>query len=251
MDKVTLNVASGQMVALIGPNGAGKSTLLNIAACTIRPQQGRVTLGETDLQSMSARKRAQKVAMVSQNPGMPFAYSVRELVALGRSPYLRRFGSETRSDHDAIDKAMAVCGITKLAERSVTQVSGGEMQRVWLALALAQEPEILLLDEVTAHLDIAYQVSMFELIAELNRSSKLTVLATIHDLNLAALFFRDIAVLHHGSLVTSGEPQAVLNPDLIDRVFGSDVGILKHPTEQIPLIALNRKRIANNPAGRL
>jgi iron complex transport system ATP-binding protein len=226
------------MVALIGPNGAGKTTLLNLGAGTIRPSRGRVSLDGTSLTALPARQRARLIAMVPQVLSIPFAYTAREIVALGRTPYVGALGREHDADRAAIISAMAETGTREFSDRSVLDLSAGERQRVILAMALAQQPELLLLDEPTANLDLAHQVAFMRLIRDLSRERNLTVVAAIHDLNLAALCFDRIVALQRGRLAADGSPSEVLRPETIETIYGATVRVVEHPTEPVPLIAL-------------
>ncbi len=238
LEGVSLNVPSGTMAALIGPNGVGKSTLLRLLCGSLHPQRGRVELDGRDIRSYAPRERARRIALVPQTLAIPFAFTVREFVALGRTPYLSTLGGERAADREAIDRALDLTETVQLAKRSVLELSGGERQRAILALALAQEPEILLLDEPTANLDIAHQLAILRLIRSLNRQQGLTVLAAIHDLNLAALFFGRLTALGDGRVVADGPPDAVLTPSLLEAVFGTRVVVLDHPREPVPFVAL-------------
>jgi iron complex transport system ATP-binding protein len=238
VDGVSIGIGRGDVVALIGPNGAGKTTLLNLGSGTIRPARGRVSLDGASLVTIPARLRARRIAMVPQALTIPFAYTVREVVALGRTPYVSSLGREAAADRAAIAEAMAESGTRQLADRSVLDLSAGERQRVILAMALAQQPELLLLDEPTANLDLAHQLAFMRLIRELSRSRQLTVLAAIHDLNLAALCFDRIVALHRGHVVADGTPGDVLRQETIEATFDATVRVVEHPTEPVPLIAL-------------
>jgi len=240
LQDVSLELRRGEAVALLGPNGAGKSTLLHLLSGTLRPRSGAVHWGGEDLVAMSRRARARRIALVPQVFDVPFAFSCRELVALARTPYLPPFGREQHEDRLAVARALEGTETAHLADRSVLELSGGERQRVLLALALAQEPELLLLDEFTAQLDVAHQIALLELVLGLCARSGLTVLATMHDLNLASLFFERIIVLHEGRIVANGPPGAVLTRDLVRDVYGCDAEILSHPAAGVPLVALSR-----------
>jgi iron complex transport system ATP-binding protein len=238
LDDLSLAVGPGERVALIGPNGTGKTTLLNLGSGILRPERGQVTLAGRDLASLPARARARRIAMVPQMVTIPFAFSVREIVALGRTPFSSFLGRETRADRLAIETALELTGTTDYAERGVLDLSAGERQRVILAMALAQQPELLLLDEPTANLDLAHQMAFLGLVRELCRTQGLTVLAAVHDLNLAALSFDRIVALHLGRIVADGSPSQVLRADVVEAIYGAPVRIVKHPTEPVPLVAL-------------
>ena len=224
----SLSIDSGEMVGLLGPNGAGKTTLLRLAIGALRPQHGHVLLGGRDLRHLSRREAARRIAVVPQEFSTPFAFTVRELIGLGRTPYLSFFGTERPADHLAVQQAMEATGTAPLAGRVFNELSGGEKQRVALALALAQQPELLVLDEPTTHLDLKYQISVLELAQRLNRERGLTVLATLHDLNLAARYFPRLILFQRG-IVADGPPVEVLQSRLLSRVYEVpvEVGILR------------------------
>ncbi len=238
--EVSLSLRRGEAAALVGPNGVGKSTLLSIASGTLRPQTGTVRWGGVDLAAMPRRTRAQRVAQLPQVVQIPFAFSARELVALGRTPYLATFGRESAGDHAAIARNLADAGVAPLADRSVLELSGGERQRVLVAMTLAQDPELLLLDEPTAQLDLAHQVAALELVLERCAREGMTVLAAVHDLNLASLFFERVLVLRRGHIVADGAPRSVLTAELVREVFSCEVAIVERPAGGTPLVALQR-----------
>ncbi|MBI4297053.1 MAG: ABC transporter ATP-binding protein [Chloroflexi bacterium] len=226
---IYLRVEPGEMVACIGPNGSGKTTLLKLAAGVLRPLRGQVHLNGCDMRSLSRRHVAHQVAVMPQLFHIPFAFSVSEVVALGRTPYQRGLAGPSASDYLAVRQAMAQVGLDGLVGRSFQELSGGERQKAVLAMALAQEPQILLLDEPTAHLDIRHQVELLGMVQQLNRKQGLTVLATIHDLNLAALYFPRLVLLHGGRIQADGPPSQVLTVETISGAFGASVQMERHP----------------------
>jgi iron complex transport system ATP-binding protein len=234
VDGVSLTLRPGEMVGLLGPNGSGKTTLLRLLCGVLRPAQGCVTLDGTDLQRLSRRQISQHVAVVLQELHVPFGFSVREMVAMGRAPYLGFLADEKARDRRAVEQAMAVTHTAYLAHRPYNELSGGEQQRVRLAMALAQEPRILLLDEPTVHLDLNHQVEVLDLVRQRNREAGLTVLAAMHDLNLAALYFDRLVLLQEGRVVLEGPPADVLSEASIARVFGARVQVGRHPTTNAP-----------------
>lgn len=233
-----LTLGRGEAVGLIGPNGSGKTTLLKLACGILRPQKGRVKLAGRDLASYRRRELAQRIAMVPQELVVPFSFTVWEMVSLGRTPYARPFGGNGGGDDRAVEEAMELTGILPLAGRPFGELSGGERQKVIIAMALAQEPELLLLDEPTVHLDINHQVEVMELILGLNRTRGLTILSTMHDLNLAALYFDRLVLLDGGRVASHGSPQEVLSPENLARVFQARVQLHPHPTRQVPQVML-------------
>ncbi|MCC2671906.1 MAG: iron transporter ATP-binding protein [Armatimonadetes bacterium] len=242
LEDVSLRIAPGEMVALLGPNGSGKSTLLNLLAGVLNAGKGRLSgtlrLGGKPLEGILPRERARQVALVPQTLPVPFAFTVREWVSLGRTPYLSSLGGERQSDREAVSAAMRQAQVEHLGERLIGETSGGERQRAALAMALAQEPTVLLLDEATAHLDLQHQVGLLRLVRRLNRENGLTVIAAIHDPNLAALWFDRLILLHHRTVAADGSPDAVLRRELLEQVFHTRVEVLRHPTANAPLVAL-------------
>ena len=224
LDDVSFRVTPGAMVGLLGPNGAGKSTILKLAAGTLRPSAGRVCLLADEASRLPRREAARRVAMVPQEFTVQFPYSVRQIVEMGRTPRLRLLGTLRSEDHAAVESALATTEIAHLAGRAFQELSGGERQRVLLALALAQEGEILLLDEPTAHLDIRWQIETLELLRRLNAERGLTILAALHDLNLAARYFSRLILLNK-RVVADGPPSRALERELLASVYGAAVTV--------------------------
>lgn len=235
---VTLRVGPGERVALLGRNGAGKSTLLRLLSGTLAPTGGGVTLGGTALDALNRRAVARQMAVVPQDVRVPFAFTVREVVALGRTAHIPFLHGESRRDREAVERALRLLRLDEMAERPYTTLSGGEQQRVVLAMAVAQEPRVLLLDEPTVHLDVAHQVEALRLTRLLNREQGVTILAAVHDLNLAALFFERLLLLKDGRIVADGPPEVVLTADAVADVFGAAVAIYRHPTANVPQVTL-------------
>jgi iron complex transport system ATP-binding protein len=244
---IDLRVEPGEMVALIGPNGAGKSTVLRVAGGVLRPGAGRVLLAGRELTAFSARDIARSIAVVPQQTPVPNGLLVREMVGLGRTPYARAFFGPTTADREAVEWAIAAAGVEALSDRFVDELSGGELQRVILARALAQQPRTLLLDEPTANLDLHHQVAMLELVRGLTRERGLAVLAAVHDLQLAALYCDRVALLSEGQIISQGSPEAVLTAPLLLETFRQRVVLSAHPTHGVPLVAL----VPNGNARRL
>jgi len=225
---VHVQVRKGEMVGLLGPNGSGKTTLLRLVSGVLQPQQGRILLDGRKLQDWGRRGVAQRIAVVPQELHVPFAYTVEQLVNLGRTPFVNLLGSNSRQESIVVQDAMQAADVTPLANRIFNELSGGERQRVIVAMALAQQPKLLLLDEPTSHLDIKYQIDILELAQRLNRERGVTVIAAMHDLNLAARYFPRLLLFQRGVVADAG-PAEVLEPHLLKRVYGIDVqvGILR------------------------
>ncbi len=222
---VSLEVARGAMLAVAGPNGSGKSTLLSLLAGTRRPHAGTIVVAGRSIAAWERRALARTVAVVPQDTSITFPYTVAEMVLMGRAPHRPPLGLEGARDVAIAERVMAETGILDLASRRITELSGGERQRVIVARALAQEPEILLLDEPTTHLDIRYALEMLDLVAAVNRTRGVTVVAVLHDLTSAALYFGRIAFLRDGALVADGAPRATITAETIARVFDADVRV--------------------------
>lgn len=225
---VHLQVRTGEMVGLLGPNGSGKTTLLRLISGVLLPQQGTIVLAGRQLQDWGRRGVARNIAVVPQELHVPFAFTVEQMVSLGRTPYINWLGSRSNKDDNIVQDAMRATDVIPLAKRIFNELSGGERQRVMVAMALAQQPKLLLLDEPTAHLDIKYQIDMLELVQRLNRERGVTVVAALHDLNLAARYFPRLVLFQRGIVADAG-PAEVLEPQLLKRVYGIDVqvGILR------------------------
>jgi iron complex transport system ATP-binding protein len=222
---VSLRIEAGEMLGLLGPNGSGKTTLLRILSGVLEPQQGRVLLDGRELRAWGRQRVAQRIAVVPQELHMPFAFTVEQMVEMGRTPFVSGFFARLgRHDRAMIADAMTAAGVEVLAPRVFNELSGGERQRVMIAMALAQQPSVLLLDEPTAHLDIKYQVETLELVQRLNRERGVTIVAAIHDLNLAARYFSRLLLFQRG-VVADGSPAEVLEPTLLSRVYGVKVRV--------------------------
>ncbi len=224
LEGLDLTVRKGEFIGVVGPNGSGKTTLLKNIGGVLDPDDGAVYLGEKELTTIPIGEVATKVAALEQETSVGFDFTVREVVEMGRFPHLDRFERHSEGDLEAVDRAIEITDLEEFSERYVNQLSGGEKQRVFLALALAQEPELLLLDEPTASLDINYQIKIMETVKCL-QSEGLTVIAAIHDLNLAAQYADRVALMADGEVEVVGEPNDVLTKDNIAKVFGVDVEV--------------------------
>jgi iron complex transport system ATP-binding protein len=235
---VNLAVREGEMVALLGRNGSGKSTLLRCLGGALSPLAGTVSLLGRPLATRTRRETAQLLAVVQQDLHIPFTLQVREVVELGRAPHTHFLQPPHVHDRTAVDQALAAVDLLELAHQEYQQISGGEQQRTVLAMALAQEPRVLLLDEPTVHLDLAHQVGLLSGVRRLAAEQHLGVLAAMHDINLAALYFDRLLVLGQGCLLASGAAQEILTPDLIARAFDLEVIVGAHPILGVPQISL-------------
>ncbi|MDM8000615.1 MAG: ABC transporter ATP-binding protein [Dehalococcoidia bacterium] len=233
---MNLCLRTGEMVGLIGPNGAGKTTVIKLISGILSPSQGQVRVHGADTRRLSRAEMAMRVAVVPQQFDTPYAYSAEEVVMLGRTPFMRPFRDYSEKDCAAVRAAMSVLGISHLRDRRFGSLSGGERQKVVLAMALAQETEVVLLDEPTAHLDISHQVEMLELLAEANAKRGLTVLAATHDLNLASSYFKRLILMREGVVVADGPPDEVITPGIIEASYHVPVRVQAHPVTGVPQV---------------
>ncbi len=233
---VSLDVPNGQVVALVGPNGAGKSTLIRVLSGVLRASSGQARLDGVDLLRLAPAERARRVAVVPQMIHLPDAFTVGEIVLMGRTPHLPLWAGESQKDCEIAWQAMRRTQVEGLADRRVDELSGGEQQRVVIARALAQEPQVLLLDEPTAHLDLRHQVAVLELVRELAHDHDLAVLLTLHDLNQAAHYADRVALMHQGRLVAQGPAQDVFTAERLSAIYGVTVTIGTHPLNGRPIV---------------
>lgn len=220
LEGVTLGCAPGTLTGLLGPNGSGKTTLLKVAAGLLDAESGSITLCGSDLAGMERGEIARRLAVVPQERLLPADFTANEVVRMGRSPHLPWHGRESEADLAACTAALAALGAEDLAYRKCGRLSGGEQQKVTIARALAQQPQVLLLDEPSNHLDVAHAFAMLEAVVRWAREHRAAVLAVLHDLNLAAAFCDRVAVLHNGRIDGYGTPAEVLNTERISRVYG-------------------------------
>lgn len=236
---ITLRVEPSQILAIVGPNGAGKSTLIKVASGVIPAISGQITLGDRDIIQMNVIDRARLIAVVPQQAKLPETFTVLEIVLMGRTPYIPMWSSESEADRDTVQKALERTGIEHLSDRPVGELSGGEQQLVVIARALAQEPQVLMLDEPTAHLDLRHQAAILELIAVIARDQHMIVVLTMHDLNQAARCAGLVALLANGTIQAQGTPSQVITAKHISTAYGLTVDVAKHPYHGTPLVTVN------------
>ncbi len=225
LDDVDLEIASGEMVGLLGPNGSGKTTLLKIADGLLRPGQGEVHLGDSRLRDIGRREIARRIGWVPQDLEGLFAYSVLEIVSMGRFAHLGPWESETDHDRRIVEESLIATDAQAFRDRYLNELSGGERQRVFLARALAQEPEILLLDEPTSFLDLKHRLEIYALLSKLARERRLSVVAASHDLQLIAQFCDRLVLLRQGRVAAVGAPREVLTPEILGEIFETRVEV--------------------------
>ena len=230
---ISLAVDRGERVGILGPNGSGKTTLLKIFSAVLRGQ-GEVKLNGENIETYGKRKLSRLFAVVQQETRVNFPYTAAEIVLMGRASYHSPFALEGEKDLEVARSSMDLTDSLSLSDRYLHELSGGEKQRVMIARALAQEPEILLLDEPSAFLDLKHQVQVFELLRRLNRERGLTIVAALHDLNLAALFFPRLVMLRDGKIYCDGSPQEVLTEATIEEVYGIRVRVEHDPVSEKP-----------------
>ena len=241
LKNVSLTIAAGEVLGILGPNGSGKSTLLKILMRILIPQQGRVELFGQPHAACSQAEISRRVAFVPQETQQAFPFTISEMVLMGRYPHHNRtwgLGWESAQDRAVAMQAMGDLDIAHLGGRLITNVSGGERQRAVIARALAQEPEILLLDEPTAFLDLHHQLEIARIIRRLNRERGLTVVLVSHDLNLASQYCDRLLLLWEGEIVTMGLPEEVIARESLERVYGCSVLVDRHPQSGMPRVTL-------------
>lgn len=234
LDGLDLAVAEGKITALIGPNGCGKSTLLSTLARLLPATGGSVLLDGADIHSLPTREVARRLGVLPQAPVAPEGITVAELVRRGRHPH-RRFGARTADDDRVVAGALLRTGVADLAARAVDTLSGGQRQRAWIALALAQETPLLLLDEPTSYLDIAHQVEVLDLLVDLNTAGT-TIVVVMHDLNQAVRYADTIVAMKDGQIVAAGPPADVVTAELVADVFGVRARVIHDPDTAAPLV---------------
>lgn len=231
-----LDLPANQIICLLGANGSGKSTLLQCLAGLKQPEQGLIEIGGTPIQRLTGKQRARQVAFLAQHPQAPDELTVRELIMLGRYPYRRMFAPPSPADYKAVATALAQTEITAQADQALGQLSGGQRQRAWIAMILAQESDILLLDEPTSYLDIAHQYELLRLLQALNKQQGKSIIMVLHDLNQAIEVADQLVLLKSGKLIAQGNPAHILDEPLIREVFGLRCQLVQNPVKPCPLI---------------
>ncbi|MDR0172316.1 iron-enterobactin ABC transporter ATP-binding protein [Enterobacter sichuanensis] len=233
---LTVAIPDGHFTAIIGPNGCGKSTLLRTLSRLMTPVEGSVFLDGEQIQRFTSKEVARRIGLLAQNATTPGDITVLELVSRGRYPHQPLFTRWRKEDEEAVNRAMRATGITDLALQSVDTLSGGQRQRAWIAMVLAQETAIMLLDEPTTWLDISHQIDLLELLSELNRTQGYTLAAVLHDLNQACRYATHLIALRDGEIVAQGAPKEIVTPELIARIYGMRCMIIDDPVAGTPLV---------------
>ncbi len=233
---VDFEVPMGRITGIVGANACGKSTFLRTLSRLLPPEQGRVLLDGADVHRMAPRRLARNLGLLPQTPIAPEGITVLDLVGRGRHPHQGLFARWTAVDERAVLAALEATGTVDLADRDVDELSGGQRQRVWIAMALAQETDILLLDEPTTFLDINHQIEVLDLLHDLNRDRGTTVVMVLHDLNLAARYCDWLAAMAEGQLRRAGPPEAILTPDMVEEVFGLRCQVVPDPVSGRPMM---------------
>jgi len=235
VDDLSFDVPDGELTVIVGPNACGKSTLLKALARTLKPQRGEVHLDGRPIGSYRSKDVAKRVGMLPQSPLAPEGITVRDLVGRGRFPHQSVLRQWSAADEAAVAGALNATAVTELADRRVSELSGGQRQRAWIAMALAQQTDFLLLDEPTTFLDIAHQYEVLDLCARLHREGR-TLVVVLHDLNQAARYATHLVVMKDGTIVASGRPADIVTADLVEEVFGLPCQIIDDPQTHTPMV---------------
>lgn len=244
INAMDLTIPKGKLSVILGPNGCGKSTLLKCLSLVLPPTHGHVMLGETPLITLNNKARARELALLIQKPELPEGIDVQELVSRGRYPHQSLWRQWSEQDEKAVNQALNATGLTHLAQRPVAELSGGQQQRVWLAMVLAQQTEVLLLDEPTSFLDIRAQLAVLDFCQALVAQGR-TLVLVLHDINQALRYGEHLLLMRDGKLIAHGSPQTLLNEALLEQVFGINASIITDPEARCPMI-IPRVRMASS-----
>ncbi|HEY4623167.1 MAG TPA: ABC transporter ATP-binding protein [Solibacillus sp.] len=236
LNDVHLSIPQNKMSIIIGANGCGKSTLLKTMARLIKPADGEVVLDGKSIHQMPPKQLAKTLGLLPQSPVVPEGITVADLVGRGRFPHQTLFGSWSKKDYEAVAEALEMMNITEFADRNIDELSGGQRQRVWIAMALAQQTDILFLDEPTTFLDITYQVEILDLLTDLNKKYGTTIVMVLHDINLSARYADYLFTMKNGRLIAEGTPQDIITSTLIRETFQLECSVITDPVSNTPLI---------------
>ncbi|MBO6129789.1 MAG: ABC transporter ATP-binding protein [Pseudobutyrivibrio sp.] len=236
LDSINMAIPENKISVILGSNGSGKSTMLKTFCRLLCPKNGSITLNDKSLTTIKNKEIAKTISLLPQDSIAPSGISVAELVARGRFPYRKFMTPLSKADYKAIADAMEAMKINELADKSVDELSGGQRQRVFIALALAQETDILFLDEPTTYLDIAYQIEILDLLKDLNQKKKITIVMVLHDINLSSKYADYIFAMKKGHLIKEGAPEKIITPETIKEIYGLDSMVITDPVSNSPLI---------------
>ena len=236
---VTMDVPARSVVGIIGPNGCGKTTLLRVISGVLPCKAGQVLLKGKDVRETPRRILARSLACLSQDISTNLSFNVREIVSMGRAPHISRLGLESRGDIEIVENAMKRLDVLHLADRPITETSGGERQRAYIAMCLAQQPEVLLLDEPTNHLDLGHRLAILDLIKSLNTENSMTVLGVFHDLNLASEYCDALVIMNEGKVEAIGPPEEVLTEEMISRIYKANARVERNPVSNRPCVIVS------------
>lgn len=233
--ELNMQIPEGKITSIIGANGCGKSTILKAVGRILKPKKGVVHLSGQDISKLSTKEIAKKMAILPQTPTAPSGLTVGELVAYGRFPHQKGFGNLTEEDKRIVKWALTATKLSEFERREVDALSGGQRQRVWIAMALAQQTDLILLDEPTTYLDLAHQLEVLKLLYELNRNQKCTIVMVLHDLNLAARFSDYIIAIQKGAIIEHGAPEEVMTPEVLRKTFNINADVVIEPKSNRPV----------------
>jgi iron complex transport system ATP-binding protein len=241
---LNLKIPDGKVTVLVGANGCGKSTLLRGLARLLKPKRGKVYLDDADIFKLSTQAVARKIAMLPQSPTAPEGLTVKDLVVQGRYPYQTWWQQWSKTDEESVNHALAIADMLSWADQPLDQLSGGQQQRAWIAMTLAQETDILLLDEPTTFLDLAYQIEVLDLLHQLNQNAGRTIVMVLHDLNQACRYADYIVAIKDGFIHAQGKPAKVMNEEMVHMVFGLESKIISDPISGTPMcIPIGRRQM--------
>ena len=238
IEGITLNIENGEFVGMIGPNGSGKTTLARTITKIIKPSKGKVYYKDGDIEKIDISELARDVAFMPQEMNTVFSISVYDIVMMGRFPHIKRFRDAVKKDHDIVNECLRLTEVLNLSEKDIDEISSGERQRVLIAKALAQEPKLLILDEPTSKLDIGHQVQIMDLLRKFNRTKNITIIAILHDLNIASDYCKRLILLNNGRLEAIGTPEKIIESSLIEKVYKTPVYISESKASNKPHITL-------------
>jgi iron complex transport system ATP-binding protein len=245
LQNITFQIPSKDFFIIIGPNGSGKTTLMKVISGILKPQNGRVVIMDRSIDQYHRKALARTIAFVPQMLSVDFPFTVTEMVLMGRSPYLGILGLEEEKDMEIARQAIAFTGMENLAHRKLDQLSGGEQQRVFIARAICQEPDVMLLDEPTASLDLAYQVRIMDLMERLKNEKGITIVMVSHDVNLAAMYADHLLLLHDGQVLCQGLPDEVLTYKTLEEAYGCTLLVDESPLGKFPRVTLVPMKYVN------